>query len=158
MAEIIEETLMLAKSGMMIDSPEKIELSALVEDSWDSVDTKRATLEIEDSGSLSADPGRSRQLFENVIRNAIEHGGEDVSITVGEVEGGYYFADDGPGIPPDDRDEVFEAGYSSAEQGTGLGLSIVKHNADAHGWNVRVTEGSKGGARFEISGIEFSAE
>jgi signal transduction histidine kinase len=53
---------------------------------------------------------------------------------------------------------VFEAGYSTTEDGTGFGLNIVKQVADTHGWNVRVTDGSDGGARFEITGVEFAAE
>ena len=50
--------------------------------------------------------------------------------------------------------DVFETGYSTAGEGTGFGLSIVKQIANAHGWEVRVTEGPEGGARFEIAGVE----
>ncbi|MEF8907721.1 MAG: ATP-binding protein, partial [Haloarculaceae archaeon] len=44
-------------------------------------------------------------------------------------------------------------GYSTAEDGTGLGLNIVEEIAEAHGWDVEVTEGSEGGARFEFTGV-----
>lgn len=53
---------------------------------------------------------------------------------------------------------MLKAGYSTAEDGTGFGLSIVKQVAQAHGWDVCVTDCSDGGARFEITGIEFTAE
>ena len=77
-----------------------------------------------------------------------------VTVTVGDLPDGFYVADDGPGIPPDEREAVFEAGYSTRRGGTGLGLSIVSDVAAAHGWTVRVTESEAGGARFEITGVE----
>ena len=76
----------------------------------------------------------------------------DLSITVGALtdEPGFYVADNGDGIPEDERDEIFEAGVSGAEMGSGLGLAIVRRIAQAHGWTVSVTEGAAGGARFEF--------
>ncbi|ELY45178.1 hybrid sensor histidine kinase/response regulator [Natronorubrum sulfidifaciens] len=76
-----------------------------------------------------------------------------VTVTVGTLPSGFYVADDGPGIPPDERDSVFETGYSRAG-GTGFGLAIVERIADAHGWSVTVTESEAGGARFEFRGVE----
>ena len=90
--------------------------------------------------------------------DAIDHGGEDVSITVGRLDDGFYVADDGAGIPEAERDRVFRVGYSTGESGTGFGLNIVKQVAEAHGWSIRVTEGDEGGARFEITGVEFVEE
>ncbi|MEF8843552.1 MAG: HAMP domain-containing sensor histidine kinase [Haloarculaceae archaeon] len=81
--------------------------------------------------------------------------GEGVAITVGDLEDGFYVEDDGPGIPADEREQVFEAGYSSSADGTGFGLKIVADVAEAHGGDVVATEGSDGGARFEIRGVEF---
>jgi PAS domain S-box-containing protein len=76
----------------------------------------------------------------------------DPSVTV-QVEcladGGFAVADDGPGIPADDRDRVFESGYTTGD-GTGLGLAIVKTIAEAHGWTVSVAESDAGGARFVV--------
>lgn len=93
-----------------------------------------------------------------MIRNVIEHAGEDATITVGELNDGFYLEDDGPGIPEDERENVFEVGYSTNLDGTGFGLAIVSQVAEAHEWDVRVTEGATGGARFEITGAEFLAE
>jgi signal transduction histidine kinase len=64
-------------------------------------------------------------------------------------ESGFYIEDDGPGVPPDDRTDVFENGYTTEENGTGFGLSIVQTIFEAHGWNVSLTEGTEGGARIE---------
>ena len=68
---------------------------------------------------------------------------------------GLYVEDDGPGVPADERGSVFEAGYSTTTQGTGFGLAIVAEIAEAHGWTVRLAESNTGGARFEISDVEF---
>ena len=88
--------------------------------------------------------------------DAVEHGGRDVTVTVGDLDRGFYVADDGPGIPEEERDRVFESGYTTAKEGTGFGLSIVAEIAEAHGWEVRATESADGGARFEVTGVEFA--
>lgn len=59
----------------------------------------------------------------------------------------------GPGIPEKTRARIFEAGYTTAEEGTGYGLRIVKEVADAHDWDITVTETDNGGARFEITDV-----
>ncbi|GGJ06855.1 hypothetical protein GCM10008995_15940 [Halobellus salinus] len=87
--------------------------------------------------------------------DAIGRGGDAVTITVGEFNDGIYVADNGSGIPVDEREAVFETGYSGSEGGTGFGLSIVAEIVEAHGWGIRVTDGADGGARFEITGVEF---
>ena len=82
-------------------------------------------------------------------------GGPEITITVGALEdgGGFYVADDGPGIPAAKRDDVLSFGYSTADGGTGFGLAIVSEIAEAHGWDLEVTESSAGGARFVIAGV-----
>jgi len=78
-----------------------------------------------------------------------------VVVTVGRIDDGFYVEDDGPGIPADEREAVFAGGYSTAAEGIGFGLRIVEQVVDAHGWEIRVAGGSAGGARFEITGVEF---
>jgi signal transduction histidine kinase len=84
----------------------------------------------------------------------VEHGGDDVTVTVGDLDGGFYVEDDGPGIPADEREAVFGFGYSTGRDGTGFGLAIVSDIAEAHGWGVTATAGTDGGARFEITGVD----
>ena len=69
---------------------------------------------------------------------------------------GFYVADDGPGIPADERDRVFEPGYTTDPDGTGYGLPIVRWITEAHGWAVSATESADGGARFEFTGVTFA--
>ena len=63
---------------------------------------------------------------------------------------GFFVEDDGPGIPEEKREKVLETGYTTTEDGTGLGLSIAWSVADSHGWDLSITDGREGGARFEI--------
>jgi signal transduction histidine kinase len=71
-----------------------------------------------------------------------------------ESADGFYVADDGPGIPSEDRERVFEGGYSTDPDGTGFGLAIVRRIAEAHDWQIRITESDEGGARFEFSDVD----
>jgi signal transduction histidine kinase len=131
-----------------------VELPAVAEGCWNSVATDQATLEVEQLPVITADRSQVKQLFENLYRNAVEHGGTDVTVSVGAMDDGFYVADTGPGIPESEREAVFEAGYSTNQEGTGFGLRIVEEVADAHGWEVAVTESTQGGARFEMTGAE----
>jgi PAS domain S-box-containing protein len=155
MEALIDDLLTLARHGETPADISSVDLARLVERCWQTVETDNATLVTDVDRTIRADKNRLRQLFENLVRNAIEHGGEGVTVTVGTLENGFYVEDDGPGIPPDDFDDVFETGYSTSQDGTGFGLSIVKQIVEAHEWEIRVTDGSEGGARFEIGGVEF---
>ncbi|NHN58677.1 MULTISPECIES: HAMP domain-containing sensor histidine kinase [Halorussus] len=85
-------------------------------------------------------------------QDAAEYGGG--TVVVGAFDAGFFVADDGPGIPPEDRERVFEGGYSTRPDGTGFGLPIVRRIAEAHDWEIRVTESAEGGARFEFAGVD----
>ncbi|MEF8786947.1 MAG: HAMP domain-containing sensor histidine kinase, partial [Haloarculaceae archaeon] len=87
--------------------------------------------------------------------DSIKHREQDVTVTVGELDDGFYIADDGVGIPADQREAVFGRGYSTGEDGTGFGLYIVERVVETHGWEITITESVDGGARFEITDVEF---
>ncbi|QLG27368.1 PAS domain-containing protein [Halorarum halophilum] len=155
MATLIDDVLTLAREGVAVTDLVTVELAATLDKSWQYVETGDATLVMEMTHAIQADEGRLQQLFENLIRNAIDHGGPDVTITAGDLDTGFYVEDDGPGIPPNQREAVFEAGYSTSTNGTGFGLRIVKQIVDAHGWAIEATDGQEGGARFEITAVEI---
>ncbi|MFB6165810.1 MAG: sensor histidine kinase [Haloarculaceae archaeon] len=157
MGALVEDVLQLARDGQVIDETERLLLADAAAEAWAAVDTADATLAVADEdATLKADPDRLQQALENLFRNAIEHGDETVTVRVGTLADGdgFFVADDGPGIPPDDRDGVFDPGVTTAADGTGLGLSIVRRIVTAHGWEIAVTEGDQGGARFEVAGVE----
>jgi len=155
MESLITDLLALAREGQTIDETEPVSLDRLLENCWANVESDSATLHVGDVPTVEADRNRLKQVFENLFRNAIEHGGDGVTIAVGRLEDGdgFYVEDDGPGVPAEERDRLFEPGYSTATEGTGFGLAIVENVVRAHGWEIAVTDSDEGGARFEISGV-----
>ena len=186
MEGLIDDLLALARQGESAGEPEPVSLAAVTDDARDTVETGDATVTVTEDLTVRADRSRLRQLLENLLRNAVEHGStspgsqapEDavehgspnsrgeipehpiqyvgtVTITVGAIDDrGFYVADDGPGIPDDERGQIFETGYSTAGSGSGIGLAIVKRIVDAHDWEITVTDSEAGGARFEITAVE----
>jgi signal transduction histidine kinase len=148
---------LLAREGKEVTDAQPVDLATIVNGCWENVETNQASLITTIDRSVWADRSRLKQVFENLFRNAVEHGRADVTVTIGGLNDGFYIEDDGPGIPSDERDAVFEAGYSQSTDGTGFGLSIVEQIVTAHDWNIRVTDGADGGARFEITNVEFVA-
>lgn len=155
---LIDDLLTLARTGDRVGDVESVALPEILEECWGTVPTAQAKLQIDTESTIQADRNSLKQLLENLFRNAIEHGGGDLTVTVGDLDDGFYVADDGPGIPADKREQVFESGYSTAQDGTGFGLSIVAEVVNAHGWTIRVTDSGSGGARFEITDVDVGVE
>lgn len=144
---------------------EAVDLAAVVEEAWP--DRTTATLSVESElPTIEAERGRLRQLLDNLFRNSITHGGDGITVRVGVIESvadsevantiSLYIADNGPGIEPDRREEIFEYGYTGSSDGTGFGLAIVSEIVEAFDWEITVTESDDGGARFELyEVIEF---
>jgi PAS domain S-box-containing protein len=151
---LVDDLLTLAREGQRDPETEPVPLGEVAERCRATVETGDATLDIDADRTVVADRSRLQQLLENLIRNAIEHGGSDVTIEVGALEDGFYVADDGPGIPAEDREQVFESAYSTVQDNTGFGLAIVSEIVDSHDWDIAVTASDSGGARFEITGVE----
>ncbi|MDQ2071820.1 sensor histidine kinase [Haloarcula sp. NS06] len=183
METLIDRTLTLARSGHVISETETVALGELVDSCWEAVPTMGATLENEVTAVIDADPDRLRHLFENLFRNAVEHGSTgsqtgsddsveygstggqspsadtldrgsaDLTIRVGEMPEGFYVADNGSGIPSEKRDAILDDGYTTTDGEGGLGLAIVQRIVEAHGWEIDVTESDGGGTRFEITNV-----
>jgi signal transduction histidine kinase len=149
MQRIVEDGRTLARETQ-VEDPEPVDLADRAHHAWAHVENREAALTVETGLTVAADPSLLEQLFENLFRNAVEHGGDGVTVTVSGSDEGFAVADDGPGLPETSEETVFQPGVSDGSGGTGLGLTIVKRIADAHGWNVRGTSGPDGGARFEF--------
>lgn len=154
MHRLVDDLLALATEGEGSLEIEPVDLADLADRCWQTVRSEGGRLEAGAAGTIRADPDRLQQLLENLLGNAVGHGGPDVTVTVGTTAEGFFVADDGPGIPADDRESVFEWGYTTAAEGTGYGLAIVEAIASSHGWDVRVSDSEDGGARFEFTGVE----
>lgn len=100
--------------------------------------------------------GHLLDIMLNLLKNAREALGEKGTITVSADHSPDHkvqisVADDGPGIPEEQRARIFEAFYTTKKTGTGLGLSVVKHNAELYGGSVRVESKLGNGATFTVS-------
>lgn len=170
MESIIEDVLALAREGKTIDETVKVDLKAIAVDAWENIEHNDATLTVVETQAFEADRDRLLQVFENLFRNSIEHGSTNqiaqtqqnaaksssstVTVEVGPTENGFYIADDGPGIPSEAVDDIFEYGQTTTEDGTGFGLAIVETIVSAHNWTITVDESYDNGAKFVISGID----
>ncbi|OGP22880.1 MAG: hypothetical protein A2Z26_03440 [Deltaproteobacteria bacterium RBG_16_66_15] len=102
------------------------------------------------------DPFQIRRAVTNLLDNAAAALGEMGNVTVtcthdaAAGKARIVVADDGPGIPPGDRDRLFEPYFSRREGGTGLGLAIVSAIANDHGGTVRMTDNTPRGTAFEL--------
>ncbi|PSQ09007.1 hypothetical protein BRC93_13905 [Halobacteriales archaeon QS_5_70_15] len=188
MEGLIADLLGLAREGEAAAETGPVPLGEAAERCWRNVRADDATLQVETDRVVLADETLLKQILENLVGNAVEHGSTGnraepddavehgstsprsqsddsvehvrtddggVTVTVGDLEDGFYVEDDGPGIPEAERERVFEMGYSTSDDGTGFGLKIVANAARRQGWEVDDTEGTDGGVRFEVTGVEF---
>ncbi|NHN60724.1 MULTISPECIES: HAMP domain-containing sensor histidine kinase [Halorussus] len=149
--KLVEDILDLVRYGSTVDDVADVDLETVATAAWEAVDAADAmALDVDSTAPISADRPRLRRLLEDLFRNARDHAGPDATVSVGATPTGFYVADDGPGIPPDRRDRVFDRGFSTGDGGRGFGLTIVRQIAAAHDWGVSVDEDDAGGARFEF--------
>jgi len=119
MDDLIEGLLSLATAGKSVDEVDRVSLDGTARRVWSRLETADATLSVNGPDvSALADGDRLEQLLSNLFRNAIEHAGDDVTVRV-EIERreddiALTVADDGPGVPPDQRSQVIERGVSPA--------------------------------------------
>jgi len=157
-------TISALEAGRVKLSLQAVELRPLVEkvlgDLKPPADIKNVTL-VNQMPALvaTADVNRLDQVLANLVDNAIKYGRVQGTVTVGggKVQDGkieIFVQDDGPGIPPESLDRVFERFYrvdkarSREQGGTGLGLSIVKHIVQSHGGKVWGESELGKGAKF----------
>lgn len=157
MRRLVEDLLDLSRieGGAWEPEPRRVEIAPVARAAWNELGSAPerggARLEIACDGApvVEADPDAVRQILRNLLDNALRHAPESSAVRVASSPAGddrvrLEVRDEGPGIPADHRERVFERFYrvdpgrSRASGGTGLGLSIVKHLAAAHGGEVGV--------------------
>ncbi len=120
----------------------------------------RLDVKIEDV-TLVADRGKVRLILENLLSNAVKYSpkGGAIHMSANQVDDSLVLdvADNGPGIPDEDRAHIFEAFYTGRAakggslKGTGIGLSVVLEFVNAHGGSVQIVDGEYPGAHFRIT-------
>ncbi len=152
MEELISMLLTVAREGQNIEQTDSISLTQCATEAWETAHTAGMALEIETDRRVETDPRRLKQAFENLFRNANEHGAA-TTVYLTELPDGFAVEDDGTGMSAAEQEAVFEFGYSTDEDGTGIGLAVVRRIIEAHGWDIEITDGAHGGTRFEITTV-----
>ena len=155
---MIDVMLIITQGREAISERTPVVLADAAQEAWEEVDASDGTLEVAIDQTIRADETYVRHLFRNLFENAVEHGGADITIMVGELPTGFYVADNGSGIPNADREAVFGTGYTTASSrgGMGLGLTFVQEMADVYGWTCSASESDFGGAQFEFENVTSS--
>jgi len=157
--ELREDLVEMLQAREIVGDTEEVDIGATAESVWQTVNTPaEASFEVRESLRIQADQNAVSRLLENLLSNSVEHGTNAISVWVGACDGGFYVADDGNGIAPDNREDVFTAGFTTKAGGTGIGMTSVQRIVEAHGWGIEITDSVEGGARLEITGVKLAAE
>lgn len=152
--ELLEELTTALESGGIVADVAPVDVGAVLERAWATQETGGATVETPADLRVLADERALLRLFENLVRNAFEHGEHVSTVRLGRLHDGFYVVDDGVGVPDDVRERVFDPGFTTKRDGRGVGLASIRRIARAHGWAVRLVPAADGGARFEFLGVD----
>jgi signal transduction histidine kinase len=127
-------------------------------------DIEEKKLRVENGGepiAIEADEQLLRQVLFNLLLNAIQAAGENGQIQisarrVSATEAALEIRDDGPGVPPERRQEIFKPYFTTNLKGTGLGLAVVQQIVLAHGWEIECLANEPKGAIFRITHLELA--
>ena len=113
--------------------------------------------------SVEADEQMLRQVLFNLLLNAIQAIGREGEIQIvaqrtGAAEAAVEIRDNGPGVPPERRKEIFKPYFTTQQRGTGLGLAIVQQIVLAHGWEIECLSNEPKGAIFRITHLKLVAK
>ena len=107
MDRLIHEVLSFTRQGEDAYEAETVTLTNVAEGAASNTEIPEGRMEVTTDTEVSADKDGIQRLFENLLRNSVEHVGDDVNVEVGSSEDCvFYFEDDGPGIPEDEREKV----------------------------------------------------
>jgi two-component system OmpR family sensor kinase len=165
MSTLVDDMLLIARldQGRPLDS-KPVDLQVIARDAAADARAvaprRKIKLDAPDTVLVAGDDTRLRQVVGNLVRNALVHTPAttpvEIAVTTSNGTAQLSVADHGPGLPPGDRERIFEPFYradasrSRDSGGAGLGLSIVSAVVAAHGGKVKVRETEGGGATFDV--------
>jgi signal transduction histidine kinase len=128
-------------------------------------DLEEKKVRVETSGeplSVEADDQLLRQVLFNLLINAIQAVSEGGQIQIhaqreSASEASLEIRDDGPGVSPEQRQEIFKPYFTTHQKGTGLGLAVVSQIVLAHGWEIQCLANTPKGAIFRITHLKLAA-
>ena len=162
MQRLVDELLYLARAdaGQQLVRTERVDLDDLLLSEADRLGATELSVDISSvsAGQVLGDRAQLVRAIQNLVDNATRHAATAVTFDLREDEAGVLLAvsDDGPGIPPDQAEHVFERfarvdeGRSRDEGGSGVGLAIVRDIVERHGGTVVVDTGFTTGARLVV--------
>ena len=163
MSQLIDDLLAYSRAGRSEIVREEVDSAATVDSVLDRLAEPIAENGVEvrrgDLPTVSGDAGMLDQIFQNLISNAVKFAdGEHPRLEIdgSEDDGGWHFvvADNGPGIDPRHRDQIFEMFkrlHGRSVPGTGIGLAISKRIAERHGGRIWVEPAADGGSAFNFT-------
>jgi len=146
---LTDEANTFIKAGREVTDSQQLSLESLATDCWKYAGEDRGTVSIEDT-TIRAEPERLRRVLNELIQNSFVHNEGPLELQIGplEEERGFHVTDDGSGIPANEKEYVFDKGYTGISDRDGNGLAVVDEIARAHGWELRIGESE--GARIEV--------
>lgn len=153
--ELVDGLARTVRAGKPVTDLETVGVDSIAVDAAHARSFPRENLAVEVSLNVEADPDDLRQLFGNLLGNALEHAGDDVTVEIGRLSEGFYVEDDGSGIPAEVEEDPFEFGVTTSPDGTGIGLASARQIAQSHGWEIEAVDAD--GARFEVTGLDVQS-
>jgi signal transduction histidine kinase len=127
------------------------------------LEEKKISLQVKgEQLSIEADEQLLRQALFNLLLNAIQaaKGGGEIQVVAvkrNAAEAVLEVRDNGPGVPPERRTEIFKPYFTTQEKGTGLGLAVVQQIVLAHGWEIECLGNEPQGAVFRITHLKLAS-
>ena len=150
--ELFDRLKTIALAGAVSLKPKKIKLAKFIKEKikpYRALAQAPIKTDIPQTAIIKADPFFFSQLFDNLIKNAIEHTKEG-QISVVYKQGKLIVADTGEGIDPKLIKEIFKRGVTTKKGHVGLGLAIVKSICDLHGWKLKISSAPQKGTKVKI--------
>ncbi len=140
--DLLQRSVALADAGLVVETTTEVDLSRLIQHVAEVTIPEEISFEQENVQHVVGDKEKLKQVFNNLLENAITHG-KATKIVIRQYDSGegscLDIINNGAPIPPQYRPKIFQRGFTT-KKGGGLGLAIVKKLVEAHGWQISLTE------------------